>query len=94
LFPAKTALLFGVISLGVNYGLIFTSWGAGWVFCNLIGGLVRDWTGSYMNAFLLAVLLSFIGTGLTRLIRGLGKRKAEKHCLPKDLHLKTGRRKA
>lgn len=32
----------GVKNMGVNYGLVFTAWGAGGVFGGLIGGLVRD----------------------------------------------------
>ncbi|MBX3727903.1 MAG: OFA family MFS transporter [Candidatus Sumerlaeia bacterium] len=61
-FPATTATLFGVRNIGVNYGLVFTAWGAGGVFGGLTGGLVRDWTGSYLNAYLIAASLCAVGT--------------------------------
>ena len=75
IFPAATAMLYGVKNLGVNYGLVFTSWGAGGVFGGLIGGLVRDWTGSYSTAFFIAAGLCFAGIILTLLIK-----EPEKKC--------------
>lgn len=69
IFPAATAMLYGVNNLGVNYGLVFTSWGAGGVFGGLIGGLVRDWTGTYSTAFFIAAGLCFAGIILTLLIK-------------------------
>ncbi len=69
IFPAATAMLYGVKNLGVNYGLVFTSWGAGGVFGGLIGGLVRDWTGSYNTAFLIASALCAAGVILSLLIK-------------------------
>jgi len=68
-FPATTASLFGVKNLGVNYGLVFTAWGAGGVFGGLIGGRVRDLTGTYLYAFLIAAALCLVGAGLTFLIK-------------------------
>lgn len=60
-FPSTTATLFGVKNLGINYGLIFTAWGAGGVFGGLIGGLVRDITGTYLFAYLGAAALCLLG---------------------------------
>ena len=68
-FPAATADLFGVKNLGVNYGLVFTSWGAGGVFGGLVGGIIRDLSGAYLGAYLVAAVLCVIGAGLTFLIR-------------------------
>jgi len=57
LFPAFTKDFFGLKNFGVNYGLVFTSWGvggfmlaklAGWVYD---GALVASWKGSYNFAF-------------------------------------------
>lgn len=64
-FPATTADLFGMKNLGVNYGLVFTSWGAGGVFGGLIGGMVRDITGTYLYAYLIAAVLCIVGAALT-----------------------------
>ncbi|MDP6543198.1 MAG: OFA family MFS transporter [Phycisphaerae bacterium] len=57
LFPAFAKDYYGLKNFGVNYGLIFTSWGvggfmlaklAGWVYD---GALVASWKGSYDFAF-------------------------------------------
>lgn len=69
IFPAATAMLYGVKNIGVNYGLLYTSWGAGGVFGGLIGGLVRDHTGSYNTAFLIAAALCAAGVLLSLLIK-------------------------
>ena len=76
IFPAATAMLYGVKNIGVNYGLLYTSWGAGGVFGGLIGGLVRDYTGSYNTAFLIASALCAAGVILSLLIK-----EPEKHAL-------------
>ena len=72
-FPATTASLFGVRNLGVNYGLIFTAWGAGGVFGGLLGGMVFDRTGTFLNAYLIAAALCFIGVALTLVLAAKGK---------------------
>lgn len=68
-FPATAADLFGMKNLGVNYGLIFTSWGAGGVFGGLIGGIVRDTTGTYLTAYLIAAILCILGAGLSFFVK-------------------------
>ncbi len=68
-FPATTADLFGVKNLGVNYGFVFLAWGAGGVFGGLIGGQVRDLTGGYFAAYLIAAVLCLLGAALTFLIK-------------------------
>lgn len=69
IFPTVTADLFGVKNMGVNYGLVFTAWGAGGVFGGLIGGIVRDMTGSYFNAYLIAAVLCLISVALVMAIK-------------------------
>jgi len=64
-FPATTADLFGTKNLGMNYGLVFSSWGVGGVFGGLIGGMVRDITGTYLTAYLIAAALLVICIILT-----------------------------
>ncbi len=61
IFPAITANYFGVKNLGVNYGLVFTAWGGGGVFGPLVGGLVRDATGTFTTAYTISAVLSVIG---------------------------------
>lgn len=61
IFPAITANYFGVKNLGVNYGLVFTAWGGGGVFGPLVGGIVRDMTGTYGLSYTISAILSVIG---------------------------------
>ncbi len=86
-FPATTADFFGTKNLGVNYGLVFTSWGAGGVFGGLIGGMVRDTTGSYVMAYIIAASLCLIGAILSFFIRP--KKQAEIDS-PKELEVPAG----
>ncbi|MCW3491385.1 L-lactate MFS transporter [Dethiobacter alkaliphilus] len=78
LFPALTADYFGLKNLGVNYGLVFTAWGAGGVFGPLIGGIVRDMTGTYGIAFAISAGLSVLGVLLAVLTKAPEKETAAK----------------
>jgi len=60
LFPAITANYFGTKNLGVNYGLVFTAWGGGGVFGPLLGGIVRDATGTFDTAYYISAGISII----------------------------------
>lgn len=51
LFPSATADYFGSENLGLNYGLLFTSYGVAGIVGPILGGSVLDATGSYMYAF-------------------------------------------
>ena len=51
LFPATTADYWGTKNLGMNYGLLFTSWGVGGVFGPMLAGSIADSTGSYAVAY-------------------------------------------
>jgi len=63
LFPAVTALCFGVKHLGVNYGFVFTAFGVG-ALGPVMGSWLYDVTGSYTPAFLLAGGLTGLGLAL------------------------------
>ena len=51
LMPATTADNYGVRNLGINYGLVFTSFGVGGVLGPQVAGYIRDHTGSYQMAY-------------------------------------------
>ena len=57
LFPAFTKDFYGLKNFGVNYGLVFTSWGVGGFMLSKLAGWVKDgwivasWKGSYNFAF-------------------------------------------
>jgi OFA family oxalate/formate antiporter-like MFS transporter len=71
-FPATTADFFGIKNMGVNYGLVFTAWGVGGVLGPLLGGFVRDFTGTYNVSYLVSAALCLIGAILASLIRSPG----------------------
>jgi len=65
-FPSITKDFFGLKNFGVNYGLIFTSWGVGSILA-VISGIIQKRTGSFNMAFYLAggllvaaIVLSFL----------------------------------
>lgn len=64
-FPSITYDYYGTKHGGINYGLIFTSWGAGGVFGGMIAGKIFDITNSYDKAFLVAMAICLLQAGLT-----------------------------
>jgi MFS family permease len=54
LFPATTADYWGTRNLGLNYGILFTSWGVGGIFGPMLAGKIADATGSYALAYSVA----------------------------------------
>ncbi len=69
LFPAITANYFGTKNLGVNYGLVFTAWGGGGVFGPLLGGIVRDATGTFDTAYYISAGISIIAVILAWIMK-------------------------
>ncbi|MFZ5640618.1 MAG: L-lactate MFS transporter [Bacillota bacterium] len=69
LFPSTTADFFGTKNLGVNYGLVFTSWGVGGVFGSMVAGKIVDATTSYNMAFIVAAVLMVLAAGLSFITR-------------------------
>jgi OFA family oxalate/formate antiporter-like MFS transporter len=69
LFPCTVAEYFGPKNQGVNYGLVFTSWGVGGVFGAQVASVIVDNTGSYVGAYVLAAALCAIAAGLTFVTR-------------------------
>ncbi|MBU0627718.1 MAG: OFA family MFS transporter [Nanoarchaeota archaeon] len=64
LFPSTTADFFGTKNLGINYGLVFTSYGIAGILGPILGGKVFDVTGSYLYAFVPSGILCIIAAGL------------------------------
>ena len=76
IFPAITADAFGAKNVGMNYGIIFTAWGAAGVVGPLMAGHFKEINkGDYTQAFLIAAGLSTIGIVLT-LVAQRQKKKA------------------
>lgn len=51
LFPATTVSYYGPTAQGANYGLLFTAWGLASFAGTIVGGMLRDSTGSYSTPF-------------------------------------------
>lgn len=59
-YPSACGDNYGTKNLGMNYGILFSAWGAGGVAGPMIGGYIADSTGSYSLAFTIAgVMLLF-----------------------------------
>ena len=69
LFPAVTADYYGLKNLGINYGLLITAWGGGGVFGPLLGGIVRDATGTFNLSYTISASLSVVGLILAVTLR-------------------------
>ncbi len=68
-FPSVTKDWFGLKNFGVNYGLIFTAWGAGGLILPYISGRVFDATGKFDLAYLIAGVLLLVSAALTFVLR-------------------------
>lgn len=64
LFPAATWDFFGLKNAGVNYGLVFTAWGAGALIGPIIAGRAIDLTKSYNLAYTISAILLLIAAVL------------------------------
>jgi hypothetical protein len=82
-FPSATKDNFGLKNFGVNYGLVFTSWGVGGVVFPFVAGKMFEaaksstGAGSYNNAYLMAASLLIVAAILTFVTRGIEKRHKE-----------------
>jgi MFS transporter, OFA family, oxalate/formate antiporter len=62
-FASTTADFYGTKNLGLNYGVLFTAWGAAGILGPMIGARVYDATGDYRYAFYAASVLALIAFG-------------------------------
>lgn len=65
LFPAAVAHHYGTKNLGVNYGLLFTSWGVAGVIGPLLAGRIFDITSTYQLSYSVSAVLLVLASGLT-----------------------------
>ena len=82
LFPSAVALFFGKKYLGRIYGAVFTSWGVAGLMGAVGGGYIRDLTGSYFQAFYVAVVFSILALFLV--YRGSRIHKSEAQNRDRD----------
>lgn len=71
LYPVITSDLFGTKHLGVNYGLLFSSYGIGGFAGPLLYGMIYDTTGSYSAIFIISTLICVIAGFLALRVRAV-----------------------
>ncbi len=59
--PAFTADYYGTKNVGMNYAIIFTSWGVGGILGPMIGARIRAAYGSFLPAFWILSLMAVLG---------------------------------
>jgi len=79
IFPSFTKDLWGIKNFGVNYGILFTSWGIGGFVMSRASQVIMAKTSTFANAFQTAGILLLIGGALTFLI------KNEKEAMRKEV---------
>jgi len=78
IFPSITADNFGPLNLGVNYGVIFTAFGLAAYIGPQLGAGIRESTGDYSMAFVIASFMSVAGVILTFYMKYISKKERRK----------------
>ncbi|MEA1923131.1 MAG: OFA family MFS transporter [Pseudomonadota bacterium] len=89
IFPSFTKNLWGLKNFGVNYGILFTSWGVGGFVMSRVSQVLMSKTGSYESSFIAAGLLLIAGIIMTILIKNK-KGEARKKVQRPDKATATG----
>ena len=69
LFPSFAKDLWGLKSFGMNYGILFSAWGAGGFVMSRVSQMMLTTTGSFNSAFIIAAMMLIAGAGLTFAIK-------------------------
>jgi MFS transporter, OFA family, oxalate/formate antiporter len=69
LMPTGCANIFGTKNIGSNYPFLFTAYGIAGIVGPMLGGFVRDTTGSFLGAFVPAGIVCLIGAFLALTIK-------------------------
>ena len=82
LFPSATKDYFGLKNFGLNYGFVFTAWGAAGLILPWIDGKIKDANGGRNDAtFLIIVVMPLIGAALTFVSQALATKTEAKKSL-------------
>ena len=65
LFPSATKDYFGLANFGINYGLVFSSWGAAGLILPRISQMIVAYTGSSQAAYVMAAALLVISAAMS-----------------------------
>lgn len=75
LFPAATKEFFGLANFGMNYGVLFSAWGAAGLVMPWANGKITDLTGSGDLTYFIIIGLLAVGAALTFVSRRLAVTK-------------------
>lgn len=76
LFPSATYSFFGMKNAGINYGLVFTAWGAGSLIGPIVAGWMADTHGVYNNAYFISAGLLVLAALITLVTKAPKKEPA------------------
>lgn len=68
LFPAFAKDLYGLKNFGVNYGILFTAWGAGGFVLSRLQQMLKTSSGNFRSSFFVAAAFLVVGALLTLLL--------------------------
>lgn len=68
LFPAFAKDLYGLKNFGVNYGILFTAWGAGGFVLSRLQQMLKASSGNFRSSFFVAAAFLVLGALLTLLL--------------------------
>jgi hypothetical protein len=77
LFPASAKEFFGLKNFGMNYGILFSAWGAAGLIMPWTNGKITDLTGSGDLTYFIIIGLLAIGAALTFVSRRLATARPE-----------------
>ena len=75
-FPALMKVFYGPKNLATNYGIAYTAWGLGGFMVSQLASTIKDATGSFDNAYLLAAAMLILAAGLTISLKSPQAKKA------------------
>jgi len=73
LFPSFIKDLYGLRHFGVNYGILFTSWGIGGFVLSRVQQMLKASSGDFRSSFMVAAGLLGVGSAISLLLRGSKK---------------------
>jgi len=76
-FPALTADFWGIKNMGTNYGMVLLGFGIGAVAASFVAGYIKDHTGNFFWAFIIASAASYLGFLLVLFLKPPSLKKAE-----------------
>ncbi|HEY3355244.1 MAG TPA: MFS transporter, partial [Polyangia bacterium] len=76
LYPAAAKDYFGLKNYGLNYGLLFTAWGAAGLVMPWLNGVITDRSGSDGPTYFIIIAVLGVGAALTFVSRALAVRAA------------------